>query len=218
MADVSASKTALCNRALRALGHRQVLTDFDSDASTIADDCRGVFWDAWVEELEAYAWNCAQRRVSVAAHATAPAFKYARQYPLPSDCLKVRELYDAGQFDEWEVELFYPGGDPANATRVVVTDLATPLRFIYTADMRDLRRAGPSFRGAFVLRLAMHLAGPVTNSTTQVERAAKMYAQLSPSFKLADALESGGERPPEGDWVTVRSQGGYAIQETRSAD
>jgi hypothetical protein len=204
----SISTTALANRALGALGQNLRLTSFEDDTSVEADICRAHFWDAWLEELVAYPWNRATRRVALLALDEAPAFEFAHQYQLPADCLKVQSLYDAGERDPWRVETYYPGGDPAQVSSVVVCDIGSPLRVIYTPDVRDLARVGPAFRGAFVLRLTAHIAGPITRDNAITVRALEIYEKSAPALKLADAQEAGVERPPEGDWVRARSAAG----------
>ncbi len=208
MAQPSTSETALCNRALGAIGHNARLTDFDTDEGEAANICRACFWDAWLEELTVYSWNRATRRVAIPALADAPAFEFTKQYAAPADCLKVQSLYDATPSDRWRVEMYYPGSDPAQAATVIVCDIGAPLRTIYTADVRDFTRIGPHFRASFIMRLAAHIVGPITRSNAMTEKALEIYERVTPPFKLADAQEAGVERHPDGDWITSRAEAG----------
>ena len=93
-----ASETDLLNDALGQIGSARI-TAID-DGTTNANHCQ-VFWPPLRQGLiRSHHWNCAMKRISLAADVTAPVSEYAYAYTLPSGCLKVVD---------------YGGGTPSSA-------------------------------------------------------------------------------------------------------
>ncbi len=85
-----ATEVSICSNALRRLGDDPItsLTD-DTERARL---CNSFYPDARDAVLRLHTWNFAATRASLAKLATAPAYGYANQFSLPSDCLRVLSM------------------------------------------------------------------------------------------------------------------------------
>jgi hypothetical protein len=97
------SWTAIANRALGALSEKRI-TDWQSTTEKGAIEFRNVKDAVVAEVLSSHPWNCALRRITIAADTDAPAWGFATQYTLPAGTLRVWKLsYDHHGDIEWKV-------------------------------------------------------------------------------------------------------------------
>jgi hypothetical protein len=129
-----ASQTAICNQALIQVGHDTLA---DVDDSTPRGRKLLAAWPIVLDALlAAHAWGFATRRVALQQSATVPVWGYDYAYQLPSDCLRLLEVYpdsayqlESGQIlsDEDEMSIKY-------VCRVTQTGLFSPLFALALAD------------------------------------------------------------------------------------
>lgn len=103
-----------------------------NDDSIRARACRRNFGTARDYVLDRHDANFASTWITPAASVTPPAGPWKFQYPLPGDCLRVREVENLAS-DEWQVATTVHK-DAANATvsgKVLLCDVAAP-RVRYT--------------------------------------------------------------------------------------
>jgi hypothetical protein len=86
----------MLNFALGQIGAERV-TAID-DGSINADYCKDFYPPLRQSLLRSHHWNFAEHRAALAAEVAIPLFEYAFSYPLPSDCLKLKE-YNGSALD-----------------------------------------------------------------------------------------------------------------------
>ena len=183
------SVVEICNRALSRVGEARItaLTDDTKQARA----CNGAYSFVRDEVLRAHPWNCAIKRASLAKLSDAPTFGYDAQYQLPSDCLRVVEVYDTKL--PWVVE-----------GRKLLSDEGTPLKMRYVRREEDPNTMDSMLVSAIAARLAMELCEELTQSNTKRERAAVEYEAILARAKGADGQEQSPMPFEEDAWVTAR--------------
>jgi hypothetical protein len=97
-----ATQVSICSNALLMLG-AQTISAIDEDtpraiiASNLYDDTRNAV-------LRSHPWNCAVKRVVLAADSEAPAFDYSAQFTLPGDFLRVLSVGEETEDIDYKVE------------------------------------------------------------------------------------------------------------------
>lgn len=211
------TNTKVANRALNAVGSTTVLSDLDTDTSTQAKVVRRVYDDCVLEVLQAIDWNFNSRRVKLAEYSQKPAFDFAYQYVLPSDCLKVRDVFDTGggtavatgyedeyRLDRrrWVVET--AGDTDQNMVRVLACDIAAPLPIIYSRSVFALPRWSPLARKALIACVAKEIAMPVTQKRSIAQDAETKYEMIIAKASGRDAQEASETYLDSGGWVQAR--------------
>jgi hypothetical protein len=85
------SQTEICNMALAHFGQSRIIdiNQTTGDGAVAAEACRD-FWDnCRKSSLRAATWNFAMEPAELTASATAPLFYWAKQFPLPSDYIRM---------------------------------------------------------------------------------------------------------------------------------
>lgn len=182
------SKTEICNGALQIVEEGPLL-DF-SDDSERGRICRTAYDTVRQAELRKHVWNCAKRRVVLAADTEAPAFGYAYAYPLPADCLRVLRDRDS---PEWAVE-----------GRTILTDDGPALNLRYVASLEDPAQMDAAFVDALQAAIARRIAGQVTQSSTKVQLARQAYDDAIAEARRANAFENSPQELPTDDWLLAR--------------
>lgn len=184
------SQVERSNAALSAIGARRItaLTE-DSKEARICNARFDAVRDAL---LRAHPWNFAMARASQPALSATPAWGWARQFQLPTDCLRMWAAQNLKD-EEWTVE-----------GRVVLTDAGAPLniRYIRRADNPADWDAG--FAEAFSARLAAEISADIVDETTTTERMWTLYRDKLAEARRADAQEGSAEEHPESAWLEAR--------------
>lgn len=197
------SRTNVANNALRIVAAQQI-DDYDEDTES-ARQVRGCYDQVVRGQLERYPWFFAKHRGQAAANATAPAWKYARAFTMPSDFLKLVELEDSWVFDL----SFYAATDAVPQYellgRALETDLPAPLKFTYIRDLSaDPTLWSPLFADAVAAALAVEIAPPLSKSDSAVERAAKKHMEVVRAARRSNAIQSPPQRLADDTWIAAR--------------
>ncbi|MBI1406170.1 MAG: hypothetical protein GC145_08605 [Caulobacter sp.] len=192
---MAASQTAIGNAALGKLGQGAVLSFDDPDDR--ARWLKSRFGEVRDLCLRANRWHFAMARARLSVEATAPAFGYQRQFPLPSDCLRLAEVggvaFEAGGAAAYALE----GGR-------ILTDAAAPLDIRYVRCVEDVAAWDPLFAEAVACRLASELAEKLTQSSGKREAALRDYQlSLREAFRV-NAIEAAPETTVDGGWLLAR--------------
>lgn len=190
---MSISVISICNRALDLLG-ADPITSLD-DGSKSASLCQRNFPPSADSVLRLYPWNAAQRRARLAALVEAPAWGYAYQYQLPQGpepayCLRVLSV--AGCSD-YRIE-----------GRRLLADAPPPLDILYLGRIDDAAQYDALLAEAIAAKLAVHLAGNLTESGSRIEAARNHLAQILQQARIADAQEGGAARLEIDAWLEAR--------------
>ncbi|GGO95030.1 hypothetical protein [Stakelama pacifica] len=203
MPTPSTTQTDIVNAALAELGSRDFVTSIDSDRPVAMRAKR--LWSIVLNDLlSQHPWNFALRRAALNADGVNPPYGYARQFRLPSDCLR------------WLVPVegrpgFYRGEREGD---VILTDAAAPLPVRYIALVDDVTKWPAAFVKAMTLALAEALAEGITQSETIKRDLGNKAEYALRKAKRIDGLETGanqrGSVVAKSDWLAARNRGsGY---------
>lgn len=126
-----------------------------------------------------------------------------KRYPLPDDCLKVRDV-DGLEADEWEVEGGETGGlDPVEA-RFLVTNADAPV-IVGTRRITNVSLWDVSFVRAFKIELAAVIAPEIARSDKIADKAAEQSKDAEDRAAIRDARERAPSQiSRETSWVRAR--------------
>ena len=149
-----ASDTVIANLALSKLGGDQIGA---LDENSVTAKKVLLHYDVVRDGLlRSHRWNFAAERAELTASVTTPDFGYTYQYPLPADCLRVREL-NGVQADLIDAIYMVEGGN-------ILTD-ASVAKILYTKAVTDTTLFDSLFVEAFVTKLAAELAVDISQSS-----------------------------------------------------
>lgn len=197
-----ASVIQVANRALTKLGAARIisLSDDNKQARAVAS----CFDDLRDDELRAHRWQFAMKRTELAALSEAPAYGYQYQYAVPADFLRidmVDDRYPAAVMDnyidaeylEWTLE-----------GNVILTDIGSPLKLRYIAQVTDPNSWDSNFREALASRIAMEICEDLTQSDTKKAAASRDYQRAITQAVRIGAIEKPPIMPPDNSWVISR--------------
>lgn len=183
-----ATKTGICNIALRSLGAGRITSiDQAVEQARILTD---IYTDMLKEVLAAHPWNFAKKRDTLTELATAPEFGYDHAYQLPGDCLRVVQMAD-------DDSVFVVESDQ------LFTDESSA-KIEYIAYIEDTSKYSPGFVAAFAARLAAEIALPITDSRTKAADMLEVYKEKLTLAKSADAQEGTAKVHEESSWIDDR--------------
>lgn len=202
-----ASKVEIVNLALRKLGAGRItaLTDGVEPARVMND----IYDMVRRAELRRSTWGFALRRDSLPALAAAPEWGFARAFALPADFLRLVQVGDIfavpaqdnyvnSDNSLWAIE------SNADGVRVLLTDLAAPLKIRYVRDVTDETQFDALFCMALAARLAYEGCEQITGSNTKKDAAAGDYTDAMKQAVRTNAVE----RPPvsiaDDSWLVGR--------------
>lgn len=200
-----ASLIEISNRALTKLGVERIISLGDNNEQARALSSMIPLVKA--SELRAYTWNFSIKRASLPALVDAPAFDYARQFQLPSDCLRL--LWAGDYFPGPNLGDFQngPSLDYELEGRMILTDLGAPLKIRYVADIDDPNQFDVLFAEALACKLAVELAETLSGSSTNRQLAWNEYQNAIRKAVRADAIERPSEHIADDTWMLSRTLG-----------
>ena len=176
-----ATEVSICSNALRRLG--------DDPITSLTDDtqrarlCNSFYPDARDAVLRLHTWNFAATRASLAKLATAPAYGYANQFSLPSDCLRVLKVHN-GSTDSIKSDIDYK-----LEGRNIVTNEGT-VYIIYIAIDTDPNNYDTYLQESISHQLAADLAYAVTNNATLAKNYQVTADERLREARFVDATEN----------------------------
>lgn len=188
------STVSICNRALDLLG-ADPITSLE-DGSKAANLCQRNFEPSADSVLRLYPWNAALRRARLPALSDTPSWGYLYQYQLPQGpepafCLRLLEIDN--------------GSDYRIEGRRVLADYAAPLDILYIGRVTDTATFDPLLAEAVAAKLAVHLAGNLTESGSRIEAARSYLREILAQAKAIDAQEGGAASLVVDAWLQARS-------------
>jgi len=188
------STVSICNRALDLLG-ADPITSLE-DGSKAANLCQRNFEPSADSVLRLYPWNAALRRARLPALSEPPAWGYRYQYQLPQGpepafCLRLLEIDN--------------GSDYRIEGRRVLADYAAPLDILYIGRVTDTATFDPLLAEAVAAKLAVYLAGNLTESGSRSEAARSYLRDILAQAKAIDAQEGGAASLVVDAWLQARS-------------
>ena len=177
-----ASEVQIINEALGELGEPEIVSRSDNTPQANAAD--RFFDNAKKQLLEDGKWRFAAKYSNLGQIATAPAFKYAYQYQLPSDFIRLIELNEV-DVDNVTVPLHERVQD------ALYTD-ETSAKIVYVSDV-DVSQFSPGAARALSFMLASKMARLLTDSATQKQ---EMLDEYRRELKSAKSIDSMHQRQP----------------------
>jgi hypothetical protein len=195
------SEVSIANMALAHIskGTIQSLTE----NSTEAKKAKLFYETARMQALEAFNWDFARRRATLALHGDdPPEGEWEYRYQLPADCIAPRKLVNPLGGDADAVP-FEKAMSIDGTTACLLTDLEDAV-LIYTFDQRTPALFSPAFVISFSYLLAFYLAAPLTTDA-QVQK--NMWGAYVSSMSAAAGLnanQSIDRKPRDAEWIRGR--------------
>ncbi|HEY1082213.1 MAG TPA: hypothetical protein VGE29_08125 [Prosthecobacter sp.] len=169
----------ICNHALSRLGEARILSL--DDGNRVGRLCKLHYGPARDQVLRCHPWSFAKDRATLSAIAQAPAFGWAKQFQLPSNCLRVLTLN--GETEEEGEEFAVEAG------KLLTDAQSANIRYIFRAE--DTSGYDPLAVDAIVVLLAAKMAVDLTSSTSKAEGLRSEYERLTkPLAVTVNAQES----------------------------
>jgi hypothetical protein len=196
------SAVDISNAALNTLGATNItsLTE-DSKAGRLINQRYELVRDA---VFRSHNWNSLIKRANLAQNTVSPAFGYANQYTLPTDCLRVLEFSNG--------TLMYPqdnmtsnSGGPVYVIegRELLTDEATVL-IKYIARIEDPNQYDTLLIDTLAARLAMEICYAITGSNAMISTTKALYDEKIKEARFVDATEGAAAKFEASDLIESR--------------
>lgn len=202
-----ATKTAICNFALRHLAHGKLLLNVETDRTPAANVMR-QWYDQVIEEvLRDFWWPFAMERDDLALVETSPNDDWAYSYRYPSGCVFFRFI-PSGATRKETLDTAVPFAIGQDATGKLIFTDAVDAEGVWTKLISDPAMYAPDFVQMVALLLAAY-AGPSITGGDEfklAERALKMYAWAQSRAQKNAANEQ--QRDPEPDAALIRARNG----------
>tara|TARA_R110000803_G_scaffold124079_1_gene191901 strand:- start:11830 stop:12408 length:579 start_codon:yes stop_codon:yes gene_type:complete len=191
---MSSSDVDICNLALQRLGAKPISSL--SQDSTAARACNRAYEHSRDSELRAHPWSFARARASLAAESTDPIFGFAKQYPLPSDYLRILPndgVNGTSTQNDFQIE-----------GRKILTDDSSPISLVYLRKVTDTNEFDALFVELLASRIAVEIAEKVTQSNTKKADAQQQYKEVKAEARKVNAFERPAQELPTDPWIASR--------------
>lgn len=192
-----ATKTDIINLALQSVGAARRGSEADTELSAEATFCYPFLKRG---ELRQNGWAFARTRKAVAANSVAPAFEFAKAFPLPVDCVRI--IKPVRQNLDWVLEVH----DQKLSILTNVDSGPLNLRYIWDAT-ENLFDA--LFVEMLAYRIGWHIAEKVTQSNAKRDALKDMYITLRREARRMNGFEKVPDKEPLSEWVSAAQTGGF---------
>lgn len=180
-----ANTTEICNLALFRVG-AETITDIYEN-SRPAEVCRLFFPIARDSILRDHDWGFARFEANLAELSeTASGYDYVYLYP--SDCIKIRKLYNASEAYIGDDIPITMGVDSTKNNRTILTNVSQA-KAIYTARIENSTLFDAMFVDALAWRLASDLCEPLRTDSQKGARFLEIYQRMISSSAMEDSHE-----------------------------
>lgn len=197
------SRTEVINAALGLIAVDSI-SDPDENSEP-ARRVKAIYEMAVRSAVEEHAWYFAKVDAPpTPASGTSPLFKFAYEYTMPADFIRLVELDGQWVFTPPPVHV---GLAPAYELfgRSVRTDLPPPLQFTYLRDLsNDPTMWSPLFVDVAAGEVAERVAMSLTKEVSKVQVAQKFKEMALRRAKHANAIQRAPDYVSDGSWVTAR--------------
>lgn len=166
------SQTEICNRAIIRIAGANTISTIDEDSQEAR--LLTQIWDGVRKGLlRSHTWNFAIGLQQLAAIEGEPVFEYDFSYAIPSDCIKIVDVYNKSS--EWK-----------RRGNAIHTDMDS-VQLIYVKDITDPTMFDPLFEECLVLKLAYELN---TALAPNENRQAQLMSEFNMKFKEAKRADA----------------------------
>ena len=213
MAISLTSPAGIANMALSHIG-QDTIENLD-EQSNEAKHARVWYDFTRRQSLEAYDWNFARKRLTLALHGDTisetgsdpMAGVWGYRYQYPADCLVMRKMQNAnaapagaGDATPFDVE-----GSLSGETKTILTDLQDAVG-VYTYDATDTGLFSPLFVQVHSRLLASMIAYALTGKQKISTEQLQLYQILLGGAAASNANEQVSPPPRDADWIRGRTQ------------
>ena len=168
-----ASIVGICNGALNQLGATTILSL--SEDSKNARLCNSRYTQVRDALFRTHPWNCLQKRLQIAADATAPAWGFKFAYTLPADCLRLLKILDYDS--NYKVE-----------GRKILSNTSS-MKILYVARVTDPNEYDELLRETLSASLSADIAFAVTSNNTTSQNMYQLYQEKLRDARFVDSTE-----------------------------
>ena len=191
-----ASVVSICNIALSNLGDEKIASLSENNDRARSCDLR--YEDVRDAVLRSYPWNCATTRVELARSTTDPVWGFTYSFALPSDCLRVLDVYD------YTVPFAIEG-------RFLLTENSSA-KLKYIARITDPNDYDILLQQAIGIRLASEIAEALTGRTELKQEMYQKYLLILTEARGVDSQEKGMPSVIEAnDFINARFDTSYLL-------
>jgi hypothetical protein len=197
-----ASQVDIANRALTKLGAARIISFADDNKQARA--ISSMFEIVRDAELRSHIWSFSVKRASLAALVSTPDWGFQREFPVPSDCLRilmVNDVYNGPSLEDYRNQ---PVAEYSLEGNKILTNFPAPLKIRYVSRVFDTTQWDSMFVEAMACRLAMELAEDLTQSNTKRELAQSEYVAALRNAIRSNALEQPAQDLPDNSWLLGR--------------
>jgi len=197
-----ASQVDIANRALTKLGAARIISFADDNKQARA--IFSMFEIVRDAELRSHIWSFSVKRASLAALVSTPDWGFQREFPVPSDCLRilmVNDVYNGPSLEDYRNQ---PVAEYSLEGNKILTNFPAPLKIRYVSRVFDTTQWDSMFVEAMACRLAMELAEDLTQSNTKRELAQSEYVAALRNAIRSNALEQPAQDLPDNSWLLGR--------------
>ena len=168
-----ASTVEICNGALNQLGATTILSL--TEDSKNARLCNSRYTQVRDALFRSHPWNCLQKRVQIAADATAPAWGFTYAYTLPADCLRLLKILDYDS--NYKVE-----------GRKILSNTSS-MKILYVARVTDPNEYDELLRETLSASLGADIAFGVTSNNQTATNMYNLFKEKLRDARFVDSTE-----------------------------
>ncbi len=168
-----ASTVDICNGALNQLGATTILSL--TEDSKNARLCNSRYTQVRDALFRSHPWNCLQKRVQIAADATAPAWGFTYAYTLPADCLRLLKILDYDS--NYKVE-----------GRKILSNTSS-MKILYVARVTDPNEYDELLRETLSASLGADIAFGVTSNNQTATNMYNLFKEKLRDARFVDSTE-----------------------------
>ncbi len=210
MATPFVSDTGIANMALSHVGANDI-ESLSTGKEAEAVQCRVWYDYSRRQVLEAYDWNFARKRLTMALHGDTisettsdpMAGVWGFRYQYPGDCVMARKIQNPnappGDATPFDVETSLNGTE-----RTILTDLQDAV-LVYTWDLKNTDMFSALFVLAFSHLLASKIAFSLTGKRKLVEDQFRLFRNVMPTAMASNANEGVSSPPREAESIRGRA-------------
>lgn len=196
------SDVIIGNMALSFIGAKRDIVTALTDDTAGAKAVNLWYEYARLSTLEAYNWNFARKRVTLATHADLPPDEWAYRYTFPASTVAIRKIWnplgetaDAVPFD---IELIAAG-----TAKCILTNMEDAIA-ICTADITTTSLFSPTYVVAFARKIAECVALTITGKESIQNLQTQHFNFLIQQAASLDAQQVVKDPPRDTDWIRGR--------------
>lgn len=187
------TEVEIVNKALLKLG-QEIISSFEekNERAKIANE---IFENQRDILLAGHRWAFAVKRVAINEEETAPDFEWSKKYALPTDFLRLTEIYNADfrETDNYEIEGEY-----------ILCNYESPLKIKYIARIEKAEAFAPYFCEALACKLAFEFCERLKQDPSRKQTLMQEYGLAISEAKKCNVIQAATIKMPRGSYNDIR--------------